>query len=257
MNLVNLLKGLFNKRRRIDVKYLPSQGLFYNDDFEVHIKKADVEDILEYEHEYTKDDLSSIINRLKRVVEKNSFYSNSYQFSDLKSIDIVFLFLEIVKYTKDKDIKLVYFDDENGKELTIDFNSNNFNYYKLTEEMISKYDKNNKQFVIDEFKYSLPSIGVENCITNYLIAMVNESDISKYNDYSYDFIFFLGNKRTISFDEIDNLIQIFNSDLEEEDRKKVKSIVKMFQPMQKYSLIKDDRIIEINSKIDLEKIWKN
>ena len=69
MNLVNLLKGLLNLQKKIDIKILPSQGLFYKDDFEITIKKADVEDIIEYEYNYIKDDLGSVIFKLKKVVE--------------------------------------------------------------------------------------------------------------------------------------------------------------------------------------------
>lgn len=256
MNLVNLLKGLLNLQKKIDVKLLPSQGLFYPEDFEITIKKADVEDVIEYEHNYIKDDLGSIINKLKKIVEKNSIFSTGYEFNDLKSIDIIFLFLEIVKFTKGKSINLTYFDDELGKENAIEFSPNHFNYFRPNDLIISKYEKSSKQFVIDDFKFSLPSIGVENCITNYLISKSDEQDAVKYNDYNYDFIFFLGNKRSITFNEIDNLIQIFNYDIEVEDRKKIRSIIKMFNPIQKYSLKRGNKIIDMNSKIDLEKIWK-
>lgn len=256
MNLMNLLKGLLNLQKKIDVKLLPSQGLFYPEDFEIKIKKADIEDVIEYEHNYIKDDLGSIINKLKKIVEKNSLFSTGYEFNDLKSIDIIFLFLEIVKFTKGKSINLTYFDDELGKENAIEFSPNHFNYFKPNDLIISKYDTDSKQFVIDDFKFSLPSIGVENCITNYLISKSDEQDAVKYNDYNYDFIFFLGNKRSITFNEIDNLIQIFNYDIEIEDRKKIRSIVKMFNPIQKYSLKRGNKIIDMNSKIDLEKIWK-
>jgi hypothetical protein len=44
--------------------------------------------------------------------------------------------------------------------------------------------------------------------------------------------------------------------MEDSEIKKVRNITKMFQPIQRYSLIKDNKIIEINSRIDLEKIWK-
>jgi len=44
--------------------------------------------------------------------------------------------------------------------------------------------------------------------------------------------------------------------MEDSEIKKVKNIVKMFQPIQRYSLRRGNKIIEINSKIDLEKIWK-
>jgi hypothetical protein len=46
-------------------------GLFYNDDFNIWIKKADIEDIIEYEYKYKKDDIGSIINRVKKIVNKN------------------------------------------------------------------------------------------------------------------------------------------------------------------------------------------
>lgn len=256
MNLANLLKGLLNLQKKIDIKLLPSQGLFYPDDFELSIKRANIEDINEYEKNYIKDDLGTIINKLKKIVEKNSFFSEGYEFNDLKSIDIIFLFLEIVKFTKGKAISLTYFDDDIGKENIIEFSSNYFNYFELNDYIMNKYDKDSKQFIIDGFKFSLPSIGLENCITNYLIEKSDEYDAIKYNDYSYDFIFFLSNKRCISFAEIENLIQIFNYDIEPKDRKRIKEIIKIFNPIQKYSLKKGNKIIEINSKIDLEKIWK-
>ena len=256
MSLVNLLKGLLNLQKKVDIKSLPSQGLFYNDDFEISIKKADIEDIIEYEHDYIKDDLGSIINKLKKVVEKNSIFSTGYEFNDLKSIDVVFLFLEIVRFTKGKAVSLTYFDDEIGKENMIEFSSNYFNYFILNKDILEKYDTSKKEFDIDGFKFSLPSIGVENCITNYLISKSDDLDVVKYNDYSYDFIFFLGNKRSITFNEIENLIQIFNEDIDIEDSKKIKKIVKIFQPIQKYSLKSGNKVIEITSKIDLEKIWK-
>jgi hypothetical protein len=256
MNLVNLLKGLLNLQKKVDTKSLPSQGLFYNDDFEIVIKKADVGDIIEYEHDYIKDDLGLVITKLKKIVEKNTTFSPGYNFNDIKSIDVVFLFLEIVRFTKGKAVNLTYFDDELGEENNIEFSSNYFNYFRLSEEVMKHYNKESKEFIIEEFKFSLPSIGVENCVTNYLIDKSDEYDAAKYNEFNYDFIFFLGNKRNITFYEIDNLIQIFNFDIEESDAKKLKKVIKMFQPIQKYSLKRGNKIIEINSKIDLEKIWK-
>jgi hypothetical protein len=256
MNLVNLLKGLLNLQRKVDVKSLPSQGLFYNDDFEISIKKADIEDIIEYEHNYIKDDLGLVITKLKKVVEKNAIFSRGYSFNDLKSIDIVFLFLEVVRFTKGKAVSLTYFDDEKGKEINIEFSSSYFNYFRIDNDVMKNYNSETKEFLIEDFKFTLPSIGVENCLTNYLISKSEDSDVTKYSNYNYDFIYFLGNKKSITFSEIDNLIQIFNYDIEEPDSKKIRKLIKMFQPIQKYSLKRGDKVIEINSKIDLEKIWK-
>jgi hypothetical protein len=256
MNLINVLKGLLNLQRKVNVKSLPSQGLFYGDDFEITIKKADIEDIIEYEHNYIKDDLSLVITKLKKIVEKNAIFSTGYSFNDLKSIDIVFLFLEVVRFTKGKAVSLTYFDDEKGQEINIEFSSNYFNYFRIDNDVMKNYNTETKEFTIEDFKFTLPSIGVENCLTNYLISKSDDSDVDKYTNYNYDFIYFLGNKKSITFNEIDNLIQIFNYDIEESDSKKIRKVIKMFQPIQRYSLKRGNKVIEINSKIDLEKIWK-
>lgn len=255
MNLINILRGVLNYQKKIDIKRLPSQGLFYNDDFELFIKKAEIEDIIEYENKYVKDDLSLIIEQLKNIVRKNCIFSNEYEFNDLKSIDIIFLFIEIVKYTKGKPIDLTYFNDESGKDDLIEFSSDYFNYFEL-DHLMPNYDNKSKQFIIDDFKFSLPSIGVENSITNFLFNKANEKNIEEYNYYSYDFIFFLGNKKIITFNEINNLIHIFNFDIDDKTKKKIKKIIKMFLPFQKYTLKKGNRIIDIDSKINLEIIWK-
>ena len=42
MSLIGLVKNLLNLQKKLDPCILPSQGLFYKDDFEIWIKKADV-----------------------------------------------------------------------------------------------------------------------------------------------------------------------------------------------------------------------
>ena len=256
MNLINLLKNLLNLQKKVELKTLPSLGLFYKNDFEIYIKKANMEDIIEYEHNYIKDDLGLVIYKLKKIVQKNTILPEGYEFDDIKSIDIVFLFLEIVKFTKGKAISFIYVDEEYGNEEIIEFGSNHFNYFQVDDDIIKYYDKKNKEFLIDDYRFCLPSLGLENCLTNYLISKSNVPDAIKYNKLNYDFLFFLGDRKKISFSEIDNLIQIFNFDIEKDEKEKIKNIVNLFQPIQKYSLKKGSRVIEINSQIDLEKIWR-
>lgn len=254
MNLIDVIKSTLNQKKKIDVKKLPSLGLFYKDNFEMYIKKASIDDINKYEYKYDKEDLSSIIYKLKEIVKNNIILPKKYSFIDIKSIDIIFLFLEIVKFTNNKEIILKYLD--NGIEKCIKFKSDYFNYFEIDQNLMNKYDSENRQFVIDGYKFSLPSIGIENSITNFLISKSNDLDSDKYNKYSYDFMFFLGDKNKIKYNEIDNLIQIFNFDIEDSEIKKIKKIIKIFQPMQKYSLKINNKIIEINSQINLETIWK-
>lgn len=256
MKLFEILTSLTTVKKKFDVKKLPSQGLFYKDNFSIWIKKAEVKDIIIYEQNYIKDDLGIIISQVKNIVRNNTLFSNGYIFDDLKSVDVIFIFLEIVKYTTGKNIIVNYENNDTGVLEKVEFKTDFFNYHELSESVVSKYDNDKKQFVIEDWKYSLPSIGVENCLTNFLISKTQRPDASKYNDYNYDFTYFLGDKNKITFDEIENLIQIFNFDLDPNEKSKVQKIIDQFQPLQKYSLIKDGKVIDINSKIDLEKIWK-
>jgi len=144
MSLINLIKSLLNLQKKLDKKILPSQGLFYKDDFEIWIKKANVGDIIEYEHDYVKDDVGVVITKLKKIVENNTILSSGYTYNDIKSIDVVFVFLEIVKLTKGKSINLNYFDDEKGKESIIEFDSSHFNYFKIDNNVMEKYDNKSK-----------------------------------------------------------------------------------------------------------------
>lgn len=255
MNLSNLVKSLLNLQKEIKVNFLPSQGLFYNNDFKVFIKRANVEDVIDYEYKYVKDDLVVIINKIKKIVRRNVTLSPGYTFDDIKSIDIIFLFLEIVKFTKNEPIYFVYVN-ELSEEFEIEFSSDNFNYFKPNGDLMRKYDKDEKCFLIDGYKYTLPSIGVENSLTSFLYKKSNEPNAHLYNDYFYEFTHFVMNKRYLTHDEIDNLLHIFNFDIEESEFRKVQNIIDTFSPIQRYSLIKSGKVLEMDSKIDLEKIWK-
>jgi hypothetical protein len=257
LNLISFVKSLFNKQdvKTIDKKNLPSQGLFYKDDFDIKVKKANIESIIDYEYGYSKDDIGIIIYKVKKIVEDNIILPKIYVFSDIKSIDVIFLFLEIVKFTKNEPIKFTYINEE-GKEDIVEFGEEYFNYFKIDDATMRCYNNVDKVFEINGYKYSLPSIGIENCLTNFLLSKSDEPGAEKYNEYFYDFTYFLSNRNNITFDELDNLIQIFNSDIDDKEYEKIKDIMCLFVPIQKYSLIKNNKVIDINAKINLEKIWK-
>ena len=130
MNLLNLVKNLLNIQKKVEKRFLPSQGLFYKDDFEISIRKAEQNDINEYEVDFIKDNLGLIIYKVKKIVEKNIVLAKEYTFEDLKSIDVVFLFLEIVKFTKGKSIKIDFINEMTGKPDTVEFSYEYFNYFK-------------------------------------------------------------------------------------------------------------------------------
>lgn len=255
MSLFNLVKVMLGTEKDIELKSLPSQGLFYNDDFSIKIRKASDEDIIEYEHNFIKDNLSLIIYKIKLIVSKNVILPNKYIFEDIKSIDIIFIFLEIVKFTNKKPIYLSIIDEGIGYEKLIEFSKETFNYYKISNSIMSNYNKEEKCFDILGYKYTLPSIGVESSMSNYLLS-IDKNDIEQYQTYFYDFVYFLNNKNNISFSEIENLIEIFNYDIDKQELEKAKNVIKIFSPLTVYSLKDNNKVIDINSKIDLEKIWK-
>lgn len=251
----NIINNLFFSRKKLDVSKLPSQGFFYNDDFYIWIKKVNQQEIEEYKEDFISDDLVVIISKIKKIVSNNIILADDYIFEDIKSIDIVYIFLEIVKYSRNKKIIINYVDEERNRECQIEFDSKTFNYFNPPPDLISKWNRVEKNFEVFDYKYNLPSIGVENCLTFFLIYQSQTNGFEYAQNLFYDFTYFVGHKNFLTFGEIENLIQIFNSDIEKEEMVKIDEILKMFSPFQKYSLIQDGKQIDINSKIDLENIW--
>lgn len=256
MPLSEILKGILNLQKEIDTKILPSLGLFYKDDFRVFIKKASVEDIIDYEHDFDLENVGLIIHKIKKIAEKNTILSHGYSYLDIKSIDIVFLFLEIVKFTKNEPIIFPFVNQLSGAKNTIEFSSKTFNYFQPTDKIMKSYNNDLKCFEIYGYKFTAPAIGIENSISNFLIDKNSKPNPQRFNTYYYDFTYFILDKNRLDFGEIENLIQIFNFDIETEELEKVKKIVNIFLPIQRYSLIQNGVVIDINAKIDLGKVWK-
>lgn len=254
-SLLEIISNILNHTKKIDILKLPTQGLFYPSDFEIKIKKADMEDIIDYEYNYDRNNLYVVIESVKKIVRQNTIFNKNYKFEDIKSVDIVYLFLEIVRFTNRKPIQIGFFNEELGKPDLIEFNNQNFNYFNF-DDYKKYHDKEKSELLLDDYRFSMPSIGVENCVTKFLVKKSVEPDSKKWNDYSYDFLFFVGNKNHLSFDEIENLVVIFNFDIEESEKKKIKSIVKKFLPLVNYSIKHNNKVIDVKSKLDLETIWK-
>jgi hypothetical protein len=254
--LFDILGSIINGTTKIDINNLPTQGFFYNDDFEIKIKKARIEDIIEYEFNFKPDNVLEIIEVIKNFVKKNVEFSKKYKFDDLKSVDIIFIFLEIVRYTTKKPIKIAYFDTNSQSLKNIEFETKLFNYFDFSQYE-SNYSNDTKSFEIDGYRFSMPSIGVENCVTDFLIRRINHERATYYNEQNYDFLFFLGDKTYLDDSEIENLIIIFNEDLDDNEKSKIKSIIHKFRNLIGYSIKVENKIIDLKSNLDLENIWKD
>lgn len=248
----NILTGILKEKKLIKKENLPSRGYFYEDDFEVYIHKASLSNIKDYNENF-EENISSIINSIKKITRKNTSYSKDYTFDYIKSIDMIFIFMEIVKFTNKKEINIEYFSKEDNKDKTISFGPDTFNYFNPSKELLEKYDNKNKCFNIEGFSCSTPSIGVENSLVDFLLTKLGEME--KYNNYFHDFTYFVGNKPGLELSEVNNLFELFNNDLSKKELENAKKAILEISPFQKYSLMKDNKIINIESKIKLNKIW--
>lgn len=249
MKIPNILKSILNIDKKIKLESLPSQGIFYPNEFEMWIKKATIDDITEYEYQFTED-MGTILSKIKKIVRNNTIFSEGFTFDDIKSMDIIFIFIEIVKFTNNKPF---YLHDQSKSR--IEFSEHTFNYYDK-ETLKEIYNNNEKNIQIDGFKYTIPTIGVESCLTNFIISKSFTPESKLYESYSYDFIYFLNQKNYVSNSEIENLIQIFNQDMEENDKQKIRKIVQDLSFIANYSLVKDSQIIGLSSSINLQNVWK-
>ena len=82
MGIAEIIRGILSQSKKIETSNLPTQGLFYKPDFEIRIKKAEMEDIIDYEFNYDKENLYAVIESVKNVVKKNIQFSKNYKFED-------------------------------------------------------------------------------------------------------------------------------------------------------------------------------
>jgi hypothetical protein len=254
MNIINILRGLASRNKQLNTKELPSMGLFYPDDLKIYIGKCTDEDIAIYEANFDPKNVLTMVYCMKAIVEKCVTMNKNYDISWLKSIDMLYLMLEIVKHTKGVEVSIKHYDDIKSTYIHLPINAKTFNYLDLTTLMDS-YLPDSKEFLIDGYRLSIPSKGIETSLTEYLSNTITIETAETMTNYSYDFIYFLGNRNAISYSEIETLIEIFNDSMDVPNREVVSNVVKKFSPMISYTLKYNERVVEIKNKIDLATIW--
>ena len=147
-----------------------------------------------------------------------------------------------------KDI-LIPFEDLMGTSYAA-FNSKNFNYFEYGS-LGCEYNEVTREFIKEGYRFSLPSVGAENCLINYIY----DTDMDENEDNSYDFLFFLGNKNHLTTKEMTNLVSIFNEDMDEKEKENITKIVKIIYPAIGYTLRIGNKIISLDLKIDFEKLF--
>lgn len=253
MGIQDILNSLMTERRHIDVMHLPSQGLFYPEDLRLSIRRADYLEILDYETNIDRSNVIRSIECIKTVVERCASVSPPYDYSHIKSVDIIFIFLEVVKFTTGRPILVRYRDPETGAAGTAAFGPDTFNYFDFSPFM-KGYSQSAREIEMHGYRFSFPSIGVENSLSRYITGL---GDPTVLREVGFDFIFFQSGRHSLEDREIENLIQIFNHDLDEGERAKVSSVIASFAGITSYSLRVGGTKVEMKSNVDLETIWQD
>ncbi len=248
--IIDILNGISSATKELNIKELPTQGKFYPIDFTLHIRKASFDDIMLYNFNYVKDDLGVILKETKRIIRKNIILGDKYKYEDLKSNDLLYIFFEIVRFTMNRDITISHMDILTNI-VKIPFCSANFNYFNY-DSLKCEYNETTREFTKNGYRFSLPSVGAENCLVDYIC---NLDERGEETDVNYDFLFFLGNKNYLSYDEMDNLVTIFNEDLDDTEKEKIADIIRLIYPAIDYTLKWNNKIIGLDMKIDFEKLF--
>jgi len=250
LEIINILNSISSATKQLNIKELPSQGLFYPANFTLAIRKASFDDIMLYNFNYIKDDLSVILTETKRIIKNNIILGENFKYEDLKSNDLLYIFFEIVKFTMNKEITIPYVDIF-GNIIQVPFCADNFNYFNY-DSLKCEYNSETREFIKDGYKFSTPSVGVENCLVEYIYNLEQKGEDT---DVNYDFLFFLGNKNYLSHDEMNNLVTIFNDDIDNVEKEKIAEIIKLIYPAIGYTLKWNNKIIGLDMKIDFEKLF--
>jgi hypothetical protein len=232
------------KLQKLDVNILPSQGYFYSKNLEIYYRNADLNEIKEY-NEKISVNIYDIIKSVKKIVKNNlKFVPNDFKFEDLCSIDILFIFIKIVEETKQEPI---YIND-------IKFDEKNFQYFYY-KKYHKNYNADTREFIFNDWKFSLPRIGIEKSLTDFFYELKKRNELDKYENGNYDLIYFLGGKSSLTYDELKNLVDLGN-DLKDEDKSELKNIISKFQGNDKYVLSDGENVTKV-SPIALVNIWGN
>lgn len=163
---------------KVNVKNLPSKGLFYSEDVSISVKPAGVKEIRHWSMIDESDEYSFvqaidfILGRCVLIKTPKKILS----INDLCEVDRLYLIFTIREYTFNDaknqvfiDVPYIFANQEYKDSVVITKES--LKYFNMPEKLMSFYDANKRAFVIGkerQFELRLPTIGVSNWIQNYV-----------------------------------------------------------------------------------------
>ena len=176
---------------KIDVKTLPTQGLFYPDGLEISIRAARGEEIKHWSTMNDQDinQLSRVDDILNYMIEKccnvkNPNYPGNC-WKDLKNVDRFYILLAIKEFT--------FIDGENelmvpiSEDKQIPVVKEMIDFIKIPDEIMKFYNPDEKCFIFNvagnSMKVHVPSLGVNDWLKKYVAQKINAKE-----GYDEDFI---------------------------------------------------------------------
>jgi len=176
---------------KIDVKSLPTQGLFYPDGLEISIRAARGEEIKHWSTMNDQDinQLSRVDDILNYMIEKCCSVKNpNYPgncWKDLKNVDRFYILLAIKEFT--------FIDGENelmvpiSEDKQIPVVKEMIDFIKIPDEIMKFYNPDEKCFIFNvagnSIKVHVPSLGVNDWLKKYVAQKINAKE-----GYDEDFI---------------------------------------------------------------------
>ena len=165
---------------RINIKDLPTQGLFYPDGTEISIRSATAGEIRHWST-LNEDDLSALDDMLNYILERCCTIkvpSGSTTWRDFKEVDRFYLLLAIRERTfvKGENVLQVKISETQKLDVVKDmvdyitFDDRLMKYYDPVKKCISLKFKTGKTLDIH-----LPSVGVTNWLKNYIMRKQQEN----------------------------------------------------------------------------------
>lgn len=242
--MINFFKNIFTKdSKEIYVNDLPSQGYFYDRNLKITISKGSDKDREFFNKSLGNSNIFGIISTIITILKKYvKFNLSDFKFNALRAIDLFYLFVEFVKFTKEDE---VFFN-------SVEFDKYNFVYFNFIS-FLDNYDKKTREFVFDGWRFSMPSIGVETSLNHFSHELSVRGELEKYQDSNFNLIYFLGNRIELSYNDMINLIQSLE-DLDNHEIEKIDSIVSNFSTLGIYVLKGENGVVKISPEM-LKTIW--
>jgi hypothetical protein len=157
--------------QKLKTEDLPTQGLFYPDGTEIHIRAATAGEIRHWST-LNEDDIYAINDMINYVLERcvNVKGNKSMSWMDIKEVDRFYVLLAIREYTFIKgENKLQVKVSENKK---VDVSKEMVDYITFDERIMKHYSPEEKCLVFKfkngkEMRATLPSVGVVRYLTKY------------------------------------------------------------------------------------------